>query len=480
MWDLPAVLLVIAIVLTIVTLVGHGIWALLAAIFGAGRKKPGQTCAFCGRLTPAGYDRCDWCGKDLATPKARELSDLEAVLRQLWRFREKGTLKPRVVDRLLYRLQEYRQQLLVPAAEKRAAPIVTAVVVEEVEPGRPAALPPALPPAVTSPEAVSPSVPQSPLPAHDPTPRLEPARPPADAQLPAPLAAFLATAEATASPHAPTAEPRVPAVAAAAAKPQPPASPSRSWSEILATFMEQRNIRWGELIGGLLFVCSSVALVVSLWETLERIPYSKFFIFVSISSAVFGVGLYAHHRWKLESTSRALLVIATLLVPLNFVAMASMAKGEWTLLPLVSEIVSLAVFAYLVGLAARILVPDGRWLILAAVLGDSIAVLLAAQLVRSDSPAWLMVGAVLSAWHCLPERSAATSTPGSTVRAGIRCDSPILRSVSCSRCWASRHSRRSWPWACWRPGPSRRWNRPRPSHLATWRSCSNDFRCWLP
>src|SRR5208283_4253967 len=69
----------------------------------------------------------------------------------------------------------------------------------------------------------------------------------------------------------------------------PPVLPSRSWTEVLAAFMEQRNIRWGELIGGLLFVCSSIALVVSLWETLERIPYSKFFIFVSISSAVFGV-----------------------------------------------------------------------------------------------------------------------------------------------------------------------------------------------
>ena len=98
---------------------------------------------------------------------------------------------------------------------------------------------------------------------------------------------------------------------------------------MLAAFMEQRNIRWGELIGGLLFVCSSVALVVSLWHTLEQhIPYFEFFIFVSVSSAVFGVGLYAHHRWKLESTSRALLVIATLLVPLNFVAMAIMAKRD--------------------------------------------------------------------------------------------------------------------------------------------------------
>ena len=250
-----------------------------------------------------------------------------------------------------------------------------------------------------------------------------------------------------------------------AAKPPPPVAPSRSWTEMLAAFMEQRNIRWGELIGGLLFVCSSVALVVSLWETLERIPYSKFFIFVSISSAVFGVGLYAHHRWKLESTSRALLVIATLLVPLNFVAMASMAKGEWTLLTLVSELVSLAIFAYLVGLAARILVPDGRWLTVAAVLGDSIAVLLTAQLVRADSPAWLMVGSRRAARGALCRRGRllpllAGSTGGPTGTSGGRCDSPTRRSAACSRCWASRPSRRSWPWASWWPRRSCRWTRP--------------------
>ena len=87
------------------------------------------------------------------------------------------------------------------------------------------------------------------------------------------------------------------------------------------------NIRWGELIGGLLVVCSSVGLVVSFWAELQLIPYIEFFIFVGISAAVFGVGLYAHHRWKLAATSSGLLMIATLLVPLNFVAMAMPTKG---------------------------------------------------------------------------------------------------------------------------------------------------------
>jgi hypothetical protein len=374
--DLPLVLFVIFVVLTIVTLVGHGIWVLLAALFGGGRQPPSQTCGFCGRTTPANRDRCDWCGKDLTSFMAAELSDLEAVRRQVQRLRQKGAIKPQAAERLLGRVQKYRQQLLYPAAEKPVAP-------------------PARPTAAACSEAAKPSAPPSPLPVPQPVPQRESAKPPADSRLPAslaPLTASRAMAEAQASSQTTTSKPAMPAAATAVAKPQT-LPPSRSWTEMLATFMEQRNIRWGELIGGLLFVCSSVALVVSLWETLERIPYSKFFIFVSISSAVFCVGLYAHHRWKLESTSRALLLIATLLVPLNFVAMASLAKGEWTLLTLASELVSLAIFACLMDWALRVLVPDGRWLTWGAVLGDSIVVLLAAQLVRADSPAWLMVGA---------------------------------------------------------------------------------------
>jgi len=39
-----------------------------------------------------------------------------------------------------------------------------------------------------------------------------------------------------------------------------------------------------------------------------------------VTSAIFGTGLYTEHRWKLPTTSRGLLLIATLLVPLNFLA----------------------------------------------------------------------------------------------------------------------------------------------------------------
>ena len=149
--DLLVVLSVIAIVLTIVTLVGHGIWVLLAAIFGGGRRKPGQKCPFCGRSTPLGRDRCDWCSRDLTNLLARELSDLDVVRRQLQRFRENGTLKPEVVDRLSQRLQNYRQQLRSPGGQKRAAPPVAAVILEEAQADRSAAAPPAAPSQVRAP-----------------------------------------------------------------------------------------------------------------------------------------------------------------------------------------------------------------------------------------------------------------------------------------------------------------------------------------
>src|SRR5205823_3866722 len=113
-----------------------------------------------------------------------------------------------------------------------------------------------------------------------------------------------------------------------------------------------------ELVGGLLIVGFSIALVISLWKTLERIPYSPFLIFAGITATLFAAGLYTLHHWKLAATSRGLLVIATLLVPLNFLVMAGLHKGGangW--LELAIDGAFLALFAGLIALAGRVLVP---------------------------------------------------------------------------------------------------------------------------
>ena len=81
---------------------------------------------------------------------------------------------------------------------------------------------------------------------------------------------------------------------------------------------------------GMLIVGCSIALVISLWQTLERIPYFPFLLFTAITGALFAAGLYTLGRWKLEATSRGLLAIATLLVPLDFLMLARVTQVPQT------------------------------------------------------------------------------------------------------------------------------------------------------
>src|SRR5206468_6546992 len=139
----------------------------------------------------------------------------------------------------------------------------------------------------------------------------------------------------------------------------PPRPPRRPFSEVLTAFMEESNIRWGEIIGGLLIIGCSTALVVSLWAQISAIPVLKFLIFTTVTAVLFGVGLYTEHRWKLPTTSRGILTIATLLVPLNFLAIAAVSSSTIPSGALVigSELVAPAVFLCLVYFAGRVITP---------------------------------------------------------------------------------------------------------------------------
>jgi len=370
MWE---ALLVLTIALVVVTLVGHGIWLLLAFLFRLLTGRPGRRtrrrvrCVYCRRLTPAAADRCDWCGKSLHSEMAEELADLDAVARQLDRFLKANALKPGAADRLLARVRDYRRRLVEPPAtvpkppkKEPAEEIIVAELAEQKEEVRPA-----------TEDFLAPGA----------KPQTAPAAGPQAAGAKPQAAAALAKPETGPEPKLPPA----------------PKPPRRSWAEMLAAFMEERNIRWGELVGGLLIVCSSVALVISLWDALEQIPYFPFLIVVAVSSAVFGVGLYAHHRWELESTSRGTLIIATLLVPLNFLFMAGVSGGEWDLISMAIGVASLGVFAWLVGLAARVLMPEGRWLAVLATVGNSAVVMLFSRRFGAGISDGLLVSA-----GCLP------------------------------------------------------------------------------
>ncbi len=433
--------LAILLLLTVVAaLVIAGIVVLCRRLAGPAGSAHQVDCPFCGRVTDDRRNRCDWCGRRLPyrTPlELAELSDLEAMVRQLKRMEASGVLTRAEASQLATRVAEYRAKVLGERPAPRAAgqpgvsaspvveaePIEAEVVEEPDLPKTPSAPPP--PPRPSAPSRPAPDRPRGPRtpelprpverPRIGPAPRPKPAGPqarePVSREEPtrrpprSPADRMPPRAAPSKPPSAPKPRPRIapeaPPRESPARPPREPAEaerrPRRSWSELLSAFMEDRNIRIGELVGGLLFVVFSVLLTVSLWDQLTRIPYYQFFVLVAVSSAVFGAGLYAHHRLRLASTGTSVLVIATLLVPLNFFTMVGVSRAEWTWLSVAAELVSLGVFTLLVHQAACVLVPKAPWHQVVAVLGGSASVLVSGRWVGPETPAWQFVAA-----GCLP------------------------------------------------------------------------------
>jgi hypothetical protein len=159
-------------------------------------------------------------------------------------------------------------------------------------------------------------------------------------------------------------------------------------SRLLAAFMEEKNIRWGELVGGLLIVGCSIALVISFWSEIAARPHLKFGLFNGVTAALFGAGLYTDRRWKIHTTSHGVLMIATLLVPLNFLAIAAFTQASppTDLLSLAGEALSLLVFSFLVYLAGRILLPGDALLLVVGVMIPSLMQLIVRRIAEPGMP----------------------------------------------------------------------------------------------
>ncbi len=178
--------------------------------------------------------------------------------------------------------------------------------------------------------------------------------------------------------------------------------PRRSWGEWFAAFMEEKNIRVGELVGGLLIVGCSAALVTSFWSEIAARPLLKFSLFNVITGLLFAVGLYSHKKWKLPNTSRGILTIAMLLVPLNFLAIAAFTRESppANLLAFAGEGASLAIFGGLVYVSARVLLPLGTVELTSGMLACAGGSLLARRVIRGDASPTLLMISVLVAVAC--------------------------------------------------------------------------------
>src|SRR5688500_16966979 len=149
-------LCVLAFVLLVVTLIGHGLWVLAAAIFRglsgqtSATSAPPRTCPACGRVGTIVGGRCQLCGASLnVAPPDGLQQDLEATARHLERMLHRGIIRPdehqRMVDSILADLARLKagvrgQESGVRGQEtgvREADDVVDALLVEESLRGTP-------------------------------------------------------------------------------------------------------------------------------------------------------------------------------------------------------------------------------------------------------------------------------------------------------------------------------------------------------
>ena len=369
----------------IVTVVGHALWLMLAALYRSILGQPASSaspqssapsapnaaqvrCPNCGFQLPINAPFCPSCG----LPKPTELrvdllADLAATKRQLERFRDSGRIDSDTYAKLKIQLdaEEVRLREAKPAPQRppvRPFEVPAHRVTVETPREVPPQTQPDIPVVTASFVATDDEIVIKPTPSFLPPPGESP--PPPDGDGAGSTPSYVVER-----------------------------APRRSFAEMLNSFMEESNIRWGEIVGGLLIIGCSTALVISLWSEISQIPVLKFLIFTTVTAALFGVGLYTEHRWKLPTTSRGILTISTLLVPLNFLAIAAVSgsSGSPGLLIIASELIAPAVFLCLVYFAGRVLTPSWPHLLGAGVLGSSIGQLLVRHFASAEQSPVLLV-----------------------------------------------------------------------------------------
>lgn len=173
----------------------------------------------------------------------------------------------------------------------------------------------------------------------------------------------------------------------------------------LSAFLEKRNIRWGELVSGMLIVGSSIGLVISLWSTLKQaIPFFPALLFLLATAAIHSAGVYTLKRWRLKSTSQGLLIISALLVPLNFLAAISLSERDVEVTsPIYIFAVTVGVLGYgaITSSCGRLLMLRGWWLLPLGVLVPSVSQIVIARLSTPDvtrQTLWMLASPAFAAF----------------------------------------------------------------------------------
>ncbi|TVS18705.1 MAG: hypothetical protein EA424_10345 [Planctomycetaceae bacterium] len=321
------VLCSLLVVLALLTCIGHAIWVMMAAL-----------CRFVFRGLQ------ELLGGQRASTDSWQ-KDLQATHHHLARLLHRGWMDRQEHGALVEQLVQFEQRVRSgrtdarPASEgageseREPAPVYDAILVEPPTPSAPTATPAT--PEPSAPSATSPS----------PSP-----------------------AQPSGSRYSLDRQHATPAGR--------PSRASRTLADVMQSFMAQRNIRWGELVSGLLIVGSAVGLVISLRATLsDTIPYFPALIFLMITLAIYGAGMYTLRRWNLQATSRGVLIIAMLLTPLNFVAAIVLSGPDQRSVTdpwyLAAVALGLVVCGGITFSGGRALIGAGWWRLTVAVLATS-------------------------------------------------------------------------------------------------------------
>ncbi|QDU31737.1 hypothetical protein ETAA8_68970 [Anatilimnocola aggregata] len=427
--EIAGLLCGLAFLLAIVTIVGHVSWLFFAAIFQAifgeqqdakpGAKLAGKAvrCNRCGR-TSVQNGRCAYCGSvPLVSVENKTRDELLATARQLHRLQNSGHLTYEQCFALLKVLNQDLARFGSQVPEDCWPEYSKQPDSNPVEKSKDADLLVIGP--ETAPDIVAPFVAQT-------TAR--------DIAAETPLEATVIEATIVDEPvtRALAAEPAavdnpfalLGQKSAIASSPTPltlppeKTTPSRTLADMLQGFMEESNIRWGEVIAGLVIVISAIGLVISLRATLQHIPYFPALLFLLFTVSFHSAGLYTLRRWNLSAVSRAILIIAQLLVPLSFsagVVLSGQGEAQRPLgdpLLMLALAIGLSLFGWVAYSGSRVLTGEGSLRLTTAIMGCCLA-----QVVINRGAAVDSSRAVITALGLLPVASFLAATIGQIWRA---------------------------------------------------------------
>jgi hypothetical protein len=367
-------------VLIVFVAIGHGLWLLakliivgVVRIFAPPNEQPipAHMCPRCGEAwnQRIGVRFCYVCGWGPSgigsTPRATPERLLSSLKVRLERYERAGLISAEARSRIVQAI----------FAEEGSSPVANAIPLRVTEPPRP------------TPEPAKPI--ESPIAARE-VEFLEP-EPATHEGLAAasikPVEDVTSRARKFAAAREISLEP-----SASPAAPEP-ADQSKRLSALLAGFLAEKNIRWGELVGGLLIVGCSLALVISFWSSIAERPFLKFGLFNGVTAMLYLVGIHAERRWSLPTTARGMFLIATLLVPLNFMAVAAVSRGSAAGSPWAvgGELVAAAAFAWLTFRAGRSLVSRVPSALTVGVLAPSLMMLLIRRWIVPGGPSTFLL-----------------------------------------------------------------------------------------